>query len=176
MVCAMAGARRGRGFEPRFVCPSRGLLARPPPPPPSASRSTTGTAGASDGVSPHRFFVQLHGMLRLAVLSFIAGSQKKKAKPQPPHTCSSALHHRGRLCRRNRISSSYSSSARTRTHVFRAAAGCFAAVVHGPKDHIVHLFSQECFDVWYLRMVCNGGWACGPLTATLTPQLVLSID
>ena len=55
VVCAMAGARHGRGFEPRFVCPSRGPLARPPPPPPSAARSTTGTAGASGGVSPHRF-------------------------------------------------------------------------------------------------------------------------
>ena len=56
VVCAMAGARRGRGFEPRFVCPSRGPLVRPPPPPPSASRSTTGTAGATGGVSrPHSF-------------------------------------------------------------------------------------------------------------------------
>ena len=51
VVCAMAGARRGRGFEPRFVCPSRGPSVRPPPPPPSASRSTTGTAGATGGVS-----------------------------------------------------------------------------------------------------------------------------
>ena len=56
MVCAMAGARRGRGFEPRFVCPSRGPSVRPPPPPPSASRSTTGTAGATGGVSPPSFF------------------------------------------------------------------------------------------------------------------------
>ena len=123
-------------------------------------------------VSSSFFFVQLHGMLRLAVLSLKAGSQKKKkAKPQPPHTCSSALHHRGRLRRRNRISSSYSSSARTRTHVLRAAAGCFAVVVHGPKDHIVHLSLRNAFTE---RMVCNGGWACGPLTATLTPQSVLS--
>ena len=61
VVRAMVGARRGRGFEPRFVFPSRGPLARPPPPPPSASRSTTGTASASGGVSrPHSFlFVQL---------------------------------------------------------------------------------------------------------------------
>ena len=55
MVCAMAGARRGRGFEPRFVCLSRGPSVRPPPPPPSASRSTIGTAGASGGVSPPSF-------------------------------------------------------------------------------------------------------------------------
>ena len=45
MVCAMDGARRCRGFEPRFVRPSRGPLARSPPPPPSASPSTIGTAG-----------------------------------------------------------------------------------------------------------------------------------
>ena len=44
MVCALAGARRGRGFEPRFVCPSRGPPVRSPPPPPSATRSTSGTA------------------------------------------------------------------------------------------------------------------------------------
>ena len=55
VVCAMAGARRGRGFEPRFVRPSRGPPVRPPPPPPSASRSTTGTAGATGGVSPPFF-------------------------------------------------------------------------------------------------------------------------
>ena len=47
VVCAMAGARRGRGFDSRFVCPSRGPLVRSPPPPPSASRSTIGTAGGS---------------------------------------------------------------------------------------------------------------------------------
>ena len=45
VVCAMGGARRGRGFEPRFVCPSRGPPVRSPPPPPSASPSTIGTAG-----------------------------------------------------------------------------------------------------------------------------------
>ena len=45
MVCAMGGACRRRGFEPRFVRPSRGPLARSPPPPPSASSSTIGTAG-----------------------------------------------------------------------------------------------------------------------------------
>ena len=47
VVCAMAGARRGRGFDSRFVCPSRGPSVRSPPPPPSASRSTIGTAGGS---------------------------------------------------------------------------------------------------------------------------------
>ena len=55
VVCAMAGARRGRGFEPGFVRPSTGPSVRPPPPPPSASRSTTGTAGATGGVSPPFF-------------------------------------------------------------------------------------------------------------------------
>ena len=45
MVCAMGGARRRRGFEPRFVCPSRGPPVRSPPPPPSAAPSTIGTAG-----------------------------------------------------------------------------------------------------------------------------------
>ena len=55
VVCAMPGACRGRGFEPRFVRPSRGTSVRPPPPPPSASRSTTGTAGATGGVSPPFF-------------------------------------------------------------------------------------------------------------------------
>ena len=43
MVCALGGARRRRGFEPRFVRPSTGPLARSPPPPPLASPSTTGT-------------------------------------------------------------------------------------------------------------------------------------
>ena len=47
VVCAMAGARRGRGFDSRFVCPSRGPSVRSPPPPPSGSRSTIGTAGGS---------------------------------------------------------------------------------------------------------------------------------
>ena len=45
VVCAMGGARRCRGFEPRFVCPSRGPPVRSPPPPPSASPSTISTAG-----------------------------------------------------------------------------------------------------------------------------------
>ena len=70
VVCAMASARHGRGFEPRFVCPSRGPLARPPPPPPSATRSTTGTAGASGGVSPHRFCL---------VMDLAQGLSKSKA-------------------------------------------------------------------------------------------------
>ena len=56
VVCAMPCARCGRGFEPRFVCSSRGPSVRPPPPPPSASRSTIDTAGASGGVSPPSFF------------------------------------------------------------------------------------------------------------------------
>ena len=47
VVCALAGARRGRGFEPRFVCPSRGPSVRSPPPPPSAARSTIGTTAGS---------------------------------------------------------------------------------------------------------------------------------
>ena len=34
VVCAMGGTCRCQGFEPRFVRPSRGPLARSPPPPP----------------------------------------------------------------------------------------------------------------------------------------------
>ena len=83
VVCAMAGARRGRGFEPRFVCPSRGPLARPPPPPPSASRSTTGTAGASGGVSPPFF----------PPLALPLTPDTRKTRHQARHTCSSALRH-----------------------------------------------------------------------------------
>ena len=92
VVCAMAGARRGGGFEPRFVCPSRGPLVRPPPPPPSASRSTTGTAGATGGVSrPHSFLTEVcHRSV-----SVIPESATKRHPP--PHTCSSALHHRCHL-------------------------------------------------------------------------------
>ena len=45
VVCALAGARRGRGFDSRSVRPSRGPSVRSPPPPPSAARYTIGTAG-----------------------------------------------------------------------------------------------------------------------------------
>ena len=86
VVCAMAGARRGRGFEPRFVRPSRGPSVRPPPPPPSASRSTTGTAGATGGVSPP-FFSQPQPQPQGP------GQTHTKTKHQTQHTCSSAPRH-----------------------------------------------------------------------------------
>ena len=81
VVCAMAGARRRRGFEPRFVCPSRGPPVRSPPPPPAASPSTIGTAG---------------GRLACLVLVFLSLSTEPwltKTRQQTRHTCSSALRH-----------------------------------------------------------------------------------
>ena len=123
VVCAMAGARRGRGFEPRFVRPSRGPSVRPPPPPPSASRSTTGTAGATGGVSP----------------PFFPHPQPQPLGPGPTHKneAPDTAHLQQRApsllppSAGWRMSSSYSSSAcprkRTRTRVFRAAASCTAA-------------------------------------------------
>ena len=88
VVCAMAGARRGRGFEPRFVRPSRGPSVRPPPPPPSASRSTTGTAGATGGVSPP--FFPTHPAPPHPPRGV---RQTQKTKHQAHHTCSGALRH-----------------------------------------------------------------------------------
>ena len=84
VACAMAGARRGRGFEPRLVCPSRGPPVRSPPPPPSASLSTIGTAG---------------GRVACLVLVFLPPSMTPrllKTRQQTQHTCSSALRHRYR--------------------------------------------------------------------------------
>ena len=89
VVCAMAGARRGRGFEPRFVRPSRGPSVRPPPPPASASRSTTGTAGATGGVSPP--FFPTHPPPPHPPPGGQTHTQKTKHQAQ--HTCSSALRH-----------------------------------------------------------------------------------
>ena len=92
MVCAMGGTRRRRGFEPRFVCPSRGLLARSPPPPPSASPSTTGTA---DG-----WVVCL--VLVVLFLSFPGPNHRanhrahRKTRHRAQHTCSSAPRRRYR--------------------------------------------------------------------------------
>ena len=163
VVCAMAGARRGRGFEPRFVCPSRGPLVRPPPPPPSASRSTTGTAGATGGVSrPHSFFslryVTDQCQLYLRV-------QQKGIRH---YTRAAARSTTGAaLRRRNRISSSYSPLARLlrgiRTPIFSAAAGCTAAGV---------LAAKPCFSPTIHRNEVSRqnikirGWASGPLTPT----------
>ena len=90
VVCAMAGARRGRGFEPRFVRPSRGPSVRPPPPPPSASRSTTGTAGATGGVSPP--FFPTHPPPPHPPPGG-RDTHTQKTKHQAQHTCSSALRH-----------------------------------------------------------------------------------
>ena len=128
-VCAMAGARRGRGFEPLFVCPSRGPSVRPPPPPPSASRSTAGTAGATGGVSPPFFPQPLPRPLG-------QGQTHKNEAPDTAHLqqrAPSLLPPSAGW----RMSSSYSSSAclrkRTRTRIFRAAASCTAAPPHCPK-------------------------------------------
>ena len=122
------------------------------------------------GVSrPHSFLSSCKVCLFLTVWSLSTGSQQK-AKPQPQHTCSSALHHRGRLRRRNRITSSYSSSARNRTFIFRAAAGCIAAAVHGPQK--AASCTPALRNALSERMVCTRGWVCGPLTATLSPQFV----
>ena len=123
VVCAMAGARRGWGFEPRFVRPSRGPSVRPPPPPPSASRSTTGTAGATGGVSPA--FFPTHpppgGQTHTHTKNEAPGTahlQQRASSLLPPSAGW-------------RMSSSYSSSAcprkRTRTGVFRAAVSCATA-------------------------------------------------
>ena len=149
VVCAMAGARRGRGFEPRFVRPSRGPSVRPPPPPPSASRSTTGTAGATGGVSPP--FFPTH-----------------PAPPHPPpgvrHTHKIEAPGTAHLQQRApsllppsagwRMSSSYSSSAcprkRTRTGVFRAAVCCATAppCCAKPRQSLVPLpLHPSCFPL-----------------------------
>ena len=122
VVCAMGGARRRRGFEPRFVCPSRGPPVRSPPPPPSASPSTIGTAG---------------GWVACLVLVFFPCPLLLPLPPAHKNEAPGTAHLQH--CPPSlvppaagwRISSSYSSSAclrkRTRTRVFRAAAGCTAA-------------------------------------------------
>ena len=150
VVCALAGARRGRGFEPRFVCPSRGPPVRPPPPPLSAARSTIGTTGAMGGVSrPHSFsFIvyTVHPCFFSPVSQCpLWGSKRQHTRHITPAAARPATG--TALRRRNRISSSYSSSAHLlkgiRTPVFRAAAGCTAAAVHGPKAYIMHHSTHE---------------------------------
>ena len=80
VVCAIGGARRRRGFEPRFVRPSKGVLARPPPLPFSASPSTAGT---SDGWVACFVFV---------VFTFISAQPRPQSRQQsaqknkPPST------------------------------------------------------------------------------------------
>ena len=90
VVCALAGARRGREFDPRFVCPSRGPSVRSPPPPPSAARSTIGTAGGWVAC------LVLIVFMRYVLVLFVSGMstwKNKKARHQAEHTCSSALRH-----------------------------------------------------------------------------------
>ena len=153
VVCALAGACRGRGFEPQFVRPSRGPPVRPPPPPPSAARSTIGTAGAMGGVSrPHRFFLYPDRCTQYTHAYFypsvgnLCGDQKGNAPdtahlqqrappPVPPCVAGTASppHIPPQLaCRRG-----------IRTLVFRAAAGCIAAALHGPKAYIMHHSTHE---------------------------------
>ena len=89
VVCAMGGALCRRGFQPRFVRPSRGLLARSPPPPPSASPSTTGTA---DGWVACLVLVVL--FLSLASRDHRADHRaRRKTRHRAQHTCSSAPRH-----------------------------------------------------------------------------------
>ena len=97
-----------------------------------------GCIGRGGGTPPPSRVIVFCPATRYVLLLSVSGTitwKQQKARHQPQHTCSSALHHRCRLRRRNRISSSYSSSARNRTSIFRAAAGCTAAAVHGPKGH-----------------------------------------
>ena len=122
-------------------------------------------------VSSSFSFVQLHGMLSLAVLSLKAVNQQKKQSPNH-HTPAAARSTTGAAC----------------------AAGT-ASPPRTPPQRGLELTSsgqrQAALPLWYMaqkttlctfslrnalteRMVCNGGWACGPLTATLTPQSVLS--
>ena len=153
MVCALAGARRGRGFEPRLVRPSRGPPVRPPPPPPSPTRSTIG--------NPVRrvaclvligFFLRPYRSTQCTQAYFcpsvgnLCGEQKGNAPdtahlqqraPPPVPPCgagtASPPHIPPQLaCRRG-----------IRTPVFRAAAGCTAAAVHGPQAYIMHHSTHE---------------------------------
>ena len=98
MVCALASACRGRGFEPRFVCPSRGPSARSPPPPPSAARSTIGTAA---GWVACLVLVVFPCLLYTVYLRFscpsVSSVGTKKAMHHAQHTCSNAPCHRYRL-------------------------------------------------------------------------------
>ena len=84
VVCAMRGARRRRAFEPRFVRPSRGLLARSPPPPPLVSPCTIGAAGGWVACFVLVFFSPVHG------------TEHTKTKHYAHHTCHSAPRRRYR--------------------------------------------------------------------------------
>ena len=97
VVCALAGARRGRGFEPRFVCPSRGPSARSPPPPPSAARSTIGTAGGWVACLVLVVFLSTVCSIPKFLCQSVSPVGTKKAMHQAQHTCSSAPRHRYRL-------------------------------------------------------------------------------
>ena len=106
VVCALAGARRGRGFDPRFVCPSRGPSVRSPPPPPSAARSTIGTAGGWVAclVLIVFLFLTMRYVLALIVSGMSTGENKKQGtKHSTPAAARSVT---GTAVCRNRISSS----------------------------------------------------------------------
>ena len=162
MVCAMGGARRFWGLKPRFVCPSRGPLARSPPPPPSASPSTIGTAG---GWVACLVLVVLS--LRPVCMSYVRTpgmnicTLHKKARHRARHTCSSALRHGYRR------PPGAASPPRIPLGGFDlpswgAAAGCTAAAVRGPKNR--HMCSQILARQCHACSLDSRGSASGPFT------------
>ena len=98
VVCALAGVRRRRGLEPRFVSPSRGPPVRSPPPPPSAARPTIGTAG---GWVACLVLIVLSCLLHMVYLCFscqlVSSVGTKKALHKAQHTCSNVPRHWYRL-------------------------------------------------------------------------------
>ena len=96
MVCAMVGTCRRRGFEPRFVRPSRGPLARSPPPPPSAPPSTIGTAGGWGACLVLVVFFLSSCPIHLSYVNAPVrniSTQCKKARHRAQYTYSSAPRH-----------------------------------------------------------------------------------
>ena len=124
MVCAMGGARRRRGFEPRFVCPTRGPPGEVP-----------ATAPFSSPLH-HRYRRWISGVSRPRTFSCqtlsTSATQKRSARHNTPAAVPSVT---GTAVRRNRISSSYSSSPLPgiRTRIFKAVAGCTAAAARCRK-------------------------------------------
>ena len=124
VVCAMGGTRHRQGFEPRFVRPSRGPLARSPPPPPSTSPSTIGTAGGWVACLVHVVLSYVQSTCHRYM--HLSGLSERKAKKQ------GTGHNTPAAVTPVTVSSSYSPWG-IRTAVFGAAAGCTAAAVRGPK-------------------------------------------